>query len=552
MGRMIHMLLTYLPRLSITLAIIISFVGCGSGGNGSEGPSRNSSSNSSDAVTVRVSGLITYDYVPHNPDFVGLNYAATEQRPVRGAVVEILDGSDQIKVTTASGSDGTYSVLVKQDALIKVRVKAQLLNISSPSWDFKVTDNTSDNALYVLDGALVSSGKTDSTRNLHASSGWGGFDYSSPRSAAPFAILDNVYIGLMRLMAAGNTRDMHPLELRWSTKNSAADGDYTIGEIGTSFYDGDAIYILGDADNDIDEYDAHVLLHEWGHYIEAELFRSDSIGGDHSDGKFLDVRVAMSEGFANAFSGMMIDTANYSDASGVAQSSGFTFDIARKNRPNKGYFSEGSIGSILYNFYTSGENKIANDFKPIFDILSSLSYRTNDALTSIYLFYSELKNQYPSYLAMFQALMQEQTIWGEDEYATNESNSGGLAIQLPIYKKITINGDAVNVCSSNQYGEQNRLGNSQFVKLNVAQARNYSIDIVKTIDNKITTKPEFIVYSKGVETNYMSNTLADKVSGGADLTAGNYILEVYDKVYRDSDDIDVKNTSCFDVQVKTN
>ena len=549
MGRMILMPLTCLSRLSIVI-MIIALMSCGGGGT-SKGPSQNSSSDSSATTSVNMSGIITYDYVPHNPDFVGLNYAATERRPVRGAVVEILDTSGQVKATTTTGSDGAYSASVEQNLLVKVRVKAQLLKNSSPTWDFKVTDNTSNNALYVLDGSLASSGTTDSIRDLHASSGWDGFDYSSSRSAAPFAILDNVYVGLMRLMAAGNTRDMRPLELRWSTKNSAADGDYTIGEIGTSFYDGDAIYILGDADNDIDEYDAHVLLHEWGHYLEAELFRSDSLGGDHSDGKFLDIRVAMSEGFANAFSGMMIDSANYSDASGLAQSSGFTFDIARRNRPNKGYFSEGSIGSILYNFYTSNENKIANDFKPIFDVLSSLSYRTNDAFTSIYLFYSELKNQFPQYLAVFQTLMQEQAIWGEDEYATDESNSGGLAIQLPVYKKITINGSPLNVCSSNNYGEQNRLGNSQFVRLNVAQAGSYTIDISKTIDNKIATKPEIIVYEKGVEATYISNTLTDKVSGSTDLSAGNYMLEIYDKIYRDGENTDSKNTSCFDIQIKT-
>ena len=37
-------------------------------------------------------------------------------------------------------------------------------------------------------------------------------------------------------------------------------------------------YILGDASNGIDENDPHVLHHEWGRYVQDEIFRSNSIG----------------------------------------------------------------------------------------------------------------------------------------------------------------------------------------------------------------------------------------------------------------------------------
>lgn len=539
---------TYLTRIFFFFVIII-LMSCGGGGGDNKGPSQKSSSIPNASATVTLNGKITYDYVPHHSDFVGLDYSATEQRPIRGAVVELIDASGQVKASTITSPDGTYSAEVEQNVFVRVRVKAQLLNTSSPAWDFKVTDNTSNNALYVLDGELASSGTTDSVRDLNANSGWGGFDYTGTRSAAPFAILDNVYTGIMRLMAAGNTKNFRPLELRWSSRNSAADGDYARGEIGTSFYDGSAIYILGDANNDSDEYDAHVLLHEWGHYIESELFRNDSIGGDHADGKFLDMRVAMSEGFANAFSGIMINSAKYSDASGIAQSAGFTFDIARKARPNKGYFSEGSVGSILYNFYTSNENKIANDFTPVFQILSGESYYTNDALTSIYLFYSEMKKQFPVYLPVLQTLMHEQAIWGDDEYGANESNSGGLAFQLPVYKKVFINANPLRVCSSNQYGEQNKLGNSQFVTLNVTQPGIYTLEILKSVDIKTISKPEFIIYLKGAQITYTPNIMNDKVVGSIHLLAGRYVIEIYDTINRDSEKMDIKNTNCFDVRV---
>lgn len=489
--------------------------------------------------------------MPHNFNHVGLNYSAIEQRAVRGALVELIDDMGQVKATTNTTSDGAYSFIIQKNSVIKVRVKAQLLSSMSPSWDFKVTDNTSNNGLYVLDGALASVGTQNSKRNLNAISGWDGTSYSATRAAAPFAILDNIYTAVNRISAAGNKKNLSPLELRWSTKNSAADGDSSKGEIGTSYYDGSAIYILGDANNDTDEYDPHVLLHEWGHYLEAELFRSDSIGGDHSDGELLDLRVAMSEGFANAFSGMMINDINYADASGTAQASGFSFSIGRKNRINKGFFSEGSIGSVLFNYYTNGISKKANDFTPIFSVLTDAAYTENEAFVSIYLFFHQLKNQFPEYTSLFSSLLQEQDIFGTDEYGVNESNSGGLAIILPVYKVLTTNNIAVNVCSSADFGKQNKLGNSQFLKLFVTQSGAYNIRINKSGGADLASKPEFIVYQKGKPLSYMPNNLIDSVSGNVNLSRGNYILEVYDLNNHDNKNTE-NNTTCFNVRVATN
>lgn len=513
--------------------------------------SLSSSSSSSSADSMTLSGIITYDYVPHNANNLGLNYSAIESRPVRGAVVELIDELGQIKASGITANDGSYTVAIQKSLLIKVRVKAQLLSTSIPTWNFKVTDNTSDNALYVLDGALVVTATQSAKRNLHASSGWDGLAYSAPRAAAPFAILDSIYAGLGRIISAGNKQNLSSLELRWSTKNSAAEGDLSKGEIGTSFYDGAAIYVLGDANNDTDEYDPHVLLHEWGHYIEGELFRSDTIGGDHSDGQLLDLRVAMSEGFANAFSGMMIDKINYADASGAAQASGFTFNIGRKNRVNKGYFSEGSVGSILYNYYASSLNKTANDFLPIFNILNHSAYSASETFTSIFLFQSQLKNQLPNHVPLFSSLMLEQNIFGTDEYASDESNNGGLSISLPVYKTLSVNGATINVCSAADYGKYNKLGNSQFLRLSVAQTGSYNIRATKSGGASVISKPEFILYQKGRAIAYAENTLNDNVTGNLTVARGNYVLEVYDLNNHDSDNTD-ENTTCFNVRVAAN
>ena len=513
--------------------------------------SSSSASSASSADSVVVSGIISYDYVPHNTNNVGLNYSAIEQRPVRGARVELIDDLGLIRSSATTAADGGYSISTQKNILVKVRVNAQLLSAAGPNWNFKVTDNTENNALYVMEGALVSTITQNAKRNLHAGSGWDGVAYSATRAAAPFAILDSIYIGVTRIVAAGNKQNLSPLDLRWSTKNSVAEGDTAKGEIGTSYYDGSAIYILGDANNDTDEYDPYVLLHEWGHYLEDELFRSDSVGGDHSDGQFLDFRVAMSEGFANAFSGMMIDNVNYADASGLAQSSGFTFSIGRKNRINKGYFSEGSVGSIFYNFYTSSLNKTANDFSPIFNVLHSDAYSSSEAFTSIFLYYSQLKNQLPEHALLFSSLMQEQNIFGTDEYASDESNNGGLSASLPVYKTLNTNGAAVNVCSAANFGKYNKLGNSQFLKLNIAQTGSYNIRLNKSGGADVFSKPEFILYQKGRAIAHTENTANDSVMSNVNVSRGNYVLEVYDLNNHDSDNTS-ENTICFNVRVAAN
>ena len=76
------------------------------------------------------------------------------------------------------------------------------------------------------------------------------------------------------------------MKFNWSVNNRAVSGNDSTGDIGTSSYKGNGnVYILGDADSDTDEFDDHVVVHEWGHYFEDQMSRSDSIGGPHSGGK---------------------------------------------------------------------------------------------------------------------------------------------------------------------------------------------------------------------------------------------------------------------------
>ena len=147
--------------------------------------------------------------------------------------------------------------------------------------------------------------------------------------------------------------------------------------------------------------------------------------------------------------------------------------------------------------------------------------------------------------------MQEQNIFGSDEYASEESNNGGLSISLPVYKIMGVNSVATNVCSAADYGKYNKLGNSQFLRLNIAQAGSYNVRANKSGGANVVSQPELILYQSGRVIAYVENTSNDNVIGNLNLARGNYVLEVYDLNNHDSDNMD-ENTTCFDVRAATN
>ena len=62
-----------------------------------------------------------------------------------------------------------------------------------------------------------------------------------------------------------------PLDAFWSVNNTSMGESIDIdsGELTTSFYSGDldSLFLLGDASIDTEEFDDHVIVHEWGHYF---------------------------------------------------------------------------------------------------------------------------------------------------------------------------------------------------------------------------------------------------------------------------------------------
>ncbi len=524
-------------RFTVLLCSLTLMLNACGGGGGSSSPTNPN--------LVTVSGTITYDFVPYKADFIGLDYSAIDVRPARGVVVELRDSADSLVATTSTNDEGFYSARVEANTVLRVQVNAQLKRSQAPIWDMTVNDNTTNNRLYALVGSEANVGDSNSTRNLHAPSGWDSGDYANSRPAGPFAILDAVYTGLQQFVTAGYSGNFPPLQLRWSVKNNTAEGDLSLGEIGTSFYWDDAIYILGEANQDTDEFDSHVVVHEWGHYIEDALARSDSIGGSHQYGDYLDMRVAFSEGFANAFAAMMLDDPIYRDSSGFNQSTSFMYDVREKSHPAQGWYSEDSVESILYNYFLSSTNKTAKDFSPILSTLIDSSYANADSLVTIFLFAERLLARHPMHRDAFESLLFEQDINAVNQYADGETNSGSNSINLPVYKTVATGGTPTNVCSTSEHTDYNKLGIYQFLRLSITQRGNYTVRVERSGGDFVTqSDPDFVIYSRGAVVAEGASTTNNVELQTVMLETGNHIVEVadYENVNRSGDVI-----TCFNV-----
>jgi hypothetical protein len=513
-------------------------------------------------VPITVAGTITFDSVPAVAGR-GLDYSATQAKPARGVTVELVSG-DAVLASATTDSSGGYSFTAPQSRDVMLRARAEMMRVGAPSWTFTVVDNLHADTLYTLESAAFNTGTASSIRNLHAASGWDGSHYGAARAAAPFAILDTVYDAVQLVLTAAPALSFPPLVLHWSTANAPTLGandtpDLDTGEIGTSFFRlGLGIYLLGAEDDDTDEYDRHVIAHEWGHYFEGVFSRSDSIGGPHTRHDQLDFRVAFGEGWGNAFSAMVTGESVYRDSFGPHQASTFAFDVegplpAGQGNRNPGWYSEESVQEILYDLYDSKVDLIRNTlvadnialgFAPLFDALVG-PQRTSVALTGIFPLIDALRDERPADAPLIDAIVTAQNIAPiTDAYGTAETHFGNPSSQdlQSVYDEISVNGPAVQVCSLDDYssaftGSTNKLGSRRFIRFAVAVPGPHTVTARAVAPLNGKADPDMVLHR--IDQVTLSNAApADTCSASApadcvetfspSLEAGEYVLEVYE------------------------
>ncbi len=496
-------------------------------------------------VRVKISGKLTYDLVPSTSTHDGLDYANTRQESIKEVVVELRDASNQLLQSTISDANGNYLFTdIESHKEVKIRVYAKMQKSTLPSWYVKVVDNTQNASLYGFEGELISSGTTDSIRNLNARSGWGGSAYSSVRTAAPFAILNVVYKSMQNILNVDGNTAFPPLTVNWSPNNVSASGSLTDGQIGTSHYQNSNLYILGDANSDTDEYDDHVIAHEWGHYYEDKFSRTDSLGGDHGNGDYLDIRVAFGEGFGNAISAISLRDTIYFDTAGYAQGHGWSMDIEQGTGSNAGWFSEISVQHILYDLFDNnndGNDDLALGFAPLHHVFVGQQKQT-PSFTSLFSFIHALKNENSqSSTAIDSVVAKEGIAEIVDNYGTNRAI---LPSESP-YVDLAV-GTTLDLCLTNKYGNlgsRNKLSNHKFVKFTLDSETRYHLKVAR--NNGTGSDPDFTLYNISSAFVFVGRSESpdeDLEEITTTLPAGTYLMDV--------SDWNTQADACFDVSVE--
>lgn len=447
---------------NIFIFLVLTSLAACKGGGGSSGGA---------VETQSITGKLTYDFIPVTNS--GLDYENSYQKPLRKIFVEAVNSSNDVVVGSGSTDlSGNYQINIpKTVTQIYLIASAE---IKSPS--IVIEDNTNGDAVYAAYSTDYTVGADTVIEDLNVPSGWAGTNaagaYTSSRYSAPFAILDTVLTAATKIAEAKPSLTFPQLKINWSTNNLPASGDVTIGQIGTSHYrpsDGE-LYILGKMDVDTDEHDAHIIVHEWGHYFEDGLGRSDSFGGDHSTGDKIDIAVAFGEGWGNALSGIVLDPEiTYRDTYGARQGNiGVNFSLESSVDSSPGWYSEVSIQEMIFDLYDSTNDAgdtLSAGLAPIVDIMTTYQKDTR-AKTSVFSFMKGYKTKYPTSIAQVDSITTNKSITAvQDDFGTGETHNGGEAAYLPIFNGLVVNGATVQVQMWGSGARSNEMANNRYYKL---------------------------------------------------------------------------------------
>jgi hypothetical protein len=483
-----------------------------------------------------------YDAAPPN----GLNYGAPVLEPSRGVLVQALNaGTSTVIATASTDGSGNYALQVPSVTSVQIRAVARLVRDNSqplPRYDVRVQNGatTGLEPYSYTDSAFNSSGGTTRNVDIPLNISFTG-QATGTRASGPFAILDSIYDGIQFVLSASPTLNFPPLLVDWGSQTQ-----------GTFFTSGNPqagipqrIALLSDLTADTDEFDAHVVAHEFGHYVENNFSRSDSIGGPHGVGDKLDIRLAFGEGFGYAFAAMVLDDPFARDSfvdNGTQVSGGFNIEDnppAGSNDPHGCWCSESSVWAILYDIFDDTQDPgdtVALGFQPIWDVLVGAQADT-PAFTSIFSFITALKTAQPASVTGINSLLSAQNITtNTNAFATTETIQPILAAGsptidptsvLPLYTTITNSGTRT-LRTTNDAGTSNKLGNHRYIRFENGSTRNVTITVA-TSNTDTNADPDFLVWRAGeLIWDGTDPPPGPEMHNIPDLPAGTYLIDVYD------------------------
>jgi len=504
-----------------------------------------------------ITGRVRFTRIPTSAN--GLSYGSPQLQNARGVLVRAVNpASPAVPLATGStDGSGNYTLQVAANINVQVVVVAQMLRDGTqplPRWDVRVQDaEAAAPTPYIYTSQTVNS-NAGAPNNIDIPSG---FDSSGAvtgtRASAPFAVLDTIYQGMQLVLGAAPGTNFPALIVDWAADNPGGETFFTNGPT-------QMIVLSADTTEDTDEFDQHVVAHEFGHYIEFNFSRADNIGGAHGPGDKLDIRVAFGEGFGYAFGAIVLNdpvtrdtfTSNMQFGGCSAQINGHYYCTSQFNvdtnpqtspagAPNNDYgcwCSESSVWAVLWDIYDSGaeiNDSVALGFQPIWNVLTG-AQRTTRAFTSIFSFVDALKDNNaanPTIVAAIDTLLTAQNITPvTDIYGTNETHFPNPPVTpgnhaLPLYTDVTL-GVMATAVSADDAGLYNTLGNHRYFKFTLATTQMITISVT-TSNGDVNADPDFTVWRNGARVNVNGEKpppQPETVTFSAQ--AGDYLIDAYD------------------------
>lgn len=514
------------------------------------------------AQFTTVTGRITYDFFETNPTD-GLDLDNPITRPSRGIFIQAIDSNDANRIlgTAITDVDGNYSVDVVVGERIFIVANAEMLrpqrlsaNPQQSGWWYQVVDNTNQGALYTMASTSFETTVNPHNMNLHAKSGWDptAKKFTGLRVAAPFSIIDAVFSANDYFANDFPATTELETKFNWSKKNIShgnnSASDKAIGRINTSHYDPGTkeLYILGDSNGDIDEYDHSVIVHEWVHFLDGAISRSDSIGWNHSNSNQLDVRVAFSEGWGNALSGIVLNNEFYTDVKGKKiATGGYEYGIYLREPLERntgvGAYSEEAVASIIYDLLDS-RNAADHDFVQIgaSSLLKVLSaqMKEGESFRTLIKLLTSIVNEDPAQSDGIMDLITRHAyheVDGFGEYSMDtafelkSAISGGhltndsFKTPIKIYDTLLTGPAGVETCVTNLFGRYNKFLNRRFFRLNIDTDKTYDVRARRI---GASGRPVINIFLKGKSLWTGGGGAMAEIS--ETLAPGVYILEVSD------------------------
>ena len=247
------------------------------------------------AVPAHANYQVRGKFLYKDREFGPSGFTGTEpNRPIRLADVELVDtATSSVIASGATGTDGSFTLNIIDNAVRDVRVRVRTSATNTPSFKCRVLNQGPGGGSLPYAVSSLDYPNHDPNSDIDFT----GTPVVAVQGAGgdAFNTFDVMLDGFDFVATLTGSRPGRLLTVYW----------YQSSNDGTYYRHSDASIHLYGLSSDSDAWDDTVILHELGHYVEFNLGNSDNPGGGHSLNGFYDLRLAWSEGWATFFQNMV-------------------------------------------------------------------------------------------------------------------------------------------------------------------------------------------------------------------------------------------------------